>query len=422
MKAIIVGAGIGGLTTALFLHRRGIECTVFEQADELRELGVGITLMPHAVAQLAELGLLAGLDRVAIRSEHLNYVTRRGQMVWSEPRGMLAGHAVPQFFVHRGHLQTLLYDAVLRALPPGTVRLGHRLTAFRQDERGVEATFVDRDGAVVATAVGDVLIGADGIHSVVRRVVAPGEGPPLWSGLMLWRGATDWPRFLGGSSLLIAGGVDAKFVAYPIAPGASDETRLTNWAAIFRLAPFGSTPPKREDWSRVGRREDLMPRLEAFRVPMLDYAALVEATEVFWEYPMCDRNPIPHWSVGRVTLLGDAAHPMYPMGANGASQAIVDARCLADALAAHDAPVAALLAYEAERIPVTSEIVTLNRTGGPEGVIDAVEKRAPDGFADVDAVLSREERERIVRGYGTLTASSGGRGRRAADARPEPSI
>ena len=416
MKAIIVGAGIGGLTTALALHRAGIACEVYEQADELKELGVGITLMPHAVAELAALGLLPDLDACAIRSDHLHYVTKRGQPVWSEPRGILAGHAVPQFFIHRGHLQSLLHRAAVRTLPPGTVRLGHRLTAFRQDERGVEATFVDRDGAVVATAAGDVLIGADGIHSVVRRVVAPGEGPPLWSGLMLWRGAVDWPAFLGGASLLIAGGVDAKFVAYPIAPGASDETRLTNWAAIFRLAPFGSTPPKREDWSRVGRREDLMPRLAVFENDLVDYPALVEATGTFWEYPMCDRDPIDAWSRGRVTLLGDAAHPMYPMGANGASQAIVDARALADALAAHPHPEAALVAYERVRIPVTSEIVRRNRTGGPEGVIDAVEARAPDGFVDVDAVLSHAEREEIVRGYGALVASGKTTPASAADA------
>lgn len=401
MKAIIIGAGIGGLTTALCLHRGGIDCEIYEQADELRELGVGITLMPHAVAELVALGLLPDLDAVAIRSEHLHYVTKRGQTVWSEPRGTLAGHPVPQFFIHRGYLQALLHRAVERTLPAGTLRLGRRLVSLAQSGDGVTAAFADG-----MTASGDILIGADGIHSVVRRELAPDEGAPLWSGLMLWRGATDWPAFLGGASLLISGGVDAKFVTYPIAPGRSVGTRLTNWAAIFRIAPFGATPPRREDWSRAGLREDLMPRLKVFAVDEVDYPALVESTSEFWEYPMCDRDPVPHWSKGRVTLLGDAAHPMYPMGANGASQAIVDARCLADALRAHGDPVAALAAYEAERLPVTSEIVRINRTGGPEGVIDAVEARAPDGFDDVDTVLSRAEREAIVRGYGSLTASA----------------
>jgi len=406
MKAIIIGGGIGGLTTALCLHRLGIECEVYEQAAELRELGVGITLMTHAVAELADLGLLPDLDRVAIRSEYLNYVTKRCQTVWREPRGTLAGHPVPQFFIHRGHLQGVLHGAAKRDLPEGTVRLGHRAVSATQTGDTVTADFVDPDGNPCGTATGDILIGCDGIHSVVRKVIAPDEGAPLWSGLMLWRGATDWPKFLGGSSLLISGGVDAKFVTYPIAPGKTEDTRLTNWAAIFRLAPFGSPLPTHGDWSRPGLREDLMPRLDVFSVGEVDYPALVEHTEEFWEYPMCDREPIPRWSKGRITLLGDAAHPMYPMGANGASQAIVDARCLADALQGGADPVAACKAYEAERVPVLSQIVRQNRQGGPEGVIDAVEALAPDGFDDVDAVLGRDDREAIVRGYTTLTGSA----------------
>ena len=399
MHVVIAGGGIGGLTIALALHRRGIACTIYEQAFEVRELGVGLTLMPHAVRELVALGLLPALDAVAIRSEHLHYMTRRGQTVWDEPRGLLAGHNVPQLFVHRGMLQGVLVGAVRHALPGGTLRLGCRLERFEQDAAGVRARFVDRDGGMTAMAQGDALVGADGIHSVVRAALEPGEGPPLWSGLMLWRGATDWPAFLGGASLLIAGDIDAKFVAYPIAPGCSPGTRLTNWAAITRVAPFGATPPRREDWSRVGRMTDLAPLLEQFSIDTVDIKALVGATETFWESPMCDRDPIARWSDGRVTLLGDAAHPMYPMGASGASQAILDARSLADALAGDDSIAGALRAYERDRVAATSEIVRLNRIGGPEAVIDAVEARAPDGFADVDIVLGRAERERIVQRY-----------------------
>jgi 2-polyprenyl-6-methoxyphenol hydroxylase-like FAD-dependent oxidoreductase len=404
MKAIIIGGGIGGLTTALFLHRIGIVCEIYEQAEEMRELGVGITLMPHGVAQLQALGLLPALDEIAIRSAHLYLVTRRGQGVWNEPRGLAAGHAVPQYFVHRGHLLGMLHRAVLRQLPEGTLKLGARLASFEQTDAGVAATLVDRGGAVVAEPRGDILIGADGIHSAVRRAIAPDEDGPIWSGLMLWRGATPWPKFLGGASKMIAGGVEAKFVAYPIAPGPSEATPLTNWAAIARVAEFGATPPRREDWSRLGRREEIAPLLEKFDLPELDVKALVAATEVFWEYPMCDRDPIAHWSKGRASLLGDAAHPMYPMGANGASQAILDARALSDALASHADAREALRAYERERLPGTSDIVRMNRIGGPESVIDAVESRAPDGFSDIDAVLSHVERERIVRSYASKTA------------------
>jgi 2-polyprenyl-6-methoxyphenol hydroxylase-like FAD-dependent oxidoreductase len=407
VKAIIIGAGVGGLTTALFFHSRGIDCELYEQVPTLRELGVGITLQTNAVKELIDLGLLPALDAVAIGSEHLYYFTRRGQLVWDEPRGLAAGYGTPQFFIHRGQLQSLLYRAVLERLPAGSLHLGHRLEAVRQSSNGVEATFVDRTGAVIATARGDLLVGADGIHSTVRRDVVPGEGEPRWSGLILWRGATNWPQFFGGASLLIAGGVSTKFVVYPIGPGATPETRLTNWAAQARMAPEGSPSPHREDWTRPARREDVAPILARFSVPQIDIRALVAATDVFWEYPMCDRDPAPRWSVGRVTLLGDAAHPMYPMGANGASQAILDASCLVNAITSHDDIGDALAAYAAERLPKTAAIVRSNRTGGPEGVIDAVEERAPNGFEDVNAVLAHAEREAIVRGY----AKQGGYGR-----------
>jgi 2-polyprenyl-6-methoxyphenol hydroxylase-like FAD-dependent oxidoreductase len=215
---------------------------------------------------------------------------------------------------------------------------------------------------------------------------------------MLWRGATEWPAFLTGRSMIVAGGLSAKMVVYPIAEGSRPDRKLTNWAVVARVGE-GGAPPRKEDWSRPGRREELMPHVGRFSIPHVDVQALIAATPEFWEYPMCDRDPLPRWSHGRVTLLGDAAHPMYPVGSNGASQAILDARCLADALARAESPMAALHAYEAERLPKTAEIVRSNRKGGPEGVIDAVEALAPDGFTDIDAVLPYAEREAIVRGY-----------------------
>ena len=157
--------------------------------------------------------------------------------------------------------------------------------------------------------------------------------------------------------------------------------------------------PQKQDWSRPGRFEDLMPHVQRFRIPYVDARGLIEATNEFWEYPMCDRDPLPRWSFGRVTLLGDAAHPMYPVGSNGASQAILDARCLADRLRDSEHPVHALWLYEQARLPMTAEIVQSNRRGGPEGVIDAVEERAPDGFSNIEDVLSFEQRKAIVRGY-----------------------
>ena len=404
MKVIIAGAGVGGLVTALMLHARGIDCEVFEQADAVRELGVGINTLPHAIKELAELGLLDRLDAVAIRTYELFYTNRLGQEIWREPRGLDAGYDIPQFSIHRGRLQAVIYQAVRARLGESRIHLNCRLQSFTQDDGGVTAYFFDRHGSHRHTARGDVLIGADGIHSLVREKLFPDEGPPRWNGLMLWRGAIDWPAFLTGRSMVVAGGLAAKLVIYPIAEGSRADKRLTNWAVVGRVGDPSMPIPQKQDWSRPGRFEDLMPHLRRFRIPYVDAKALIEATSEFWEYPMCDREPLPRWSHGRITLLGDAAHPMYPVGSNGASQAILDARFLADRLIDSEHPAQALWTYEQVRLPMTAEIVRMNRRGGPEGVIDAVEARAPDGFINIDDVLSFEQRKAIVRGY----ASSAG--------------
>jgi 5-methylphenazine-1-carboxylate 1-monooxygenase len=400
MRVLIAGAGVGGLTLALMLHRRGVESVVFEQASEIRELGVGINILPHAIKELAALDLMPKLDAVGIRTKELHYISRLGQKVWSELRGTAAGFDYPQFSIHRGRLQKVIHDAVVAELGPGTVRTGLKLQGFIQDEGGVVAHFTDaKFGLSSETVRGDVLVGADGIHSVVRRQFHPKQGRPCWQGLMLWRGATEWPKFLTGSSMYIAGGMSAKIALYPIAPGSTLDSRLTNWAIVSRIADGEITPPPTDSWSRVGRMDEVIPYARRFKVPGVDVEALVRATSVCYEYPICDRDPLPHWSHGRVTLLGDAAHPMYPVGSNGAAQAILDARSLAGWLQKSDHPMQALHEYELERLPKTAEIVRLNRKGGPERVIDEVEKLAPAGFEFVDRVLSHAEREAIVKGY-----------------------
>ena len=293
----------------------------------------------------------------------------------------------------------MIHRAVEQRLGREAIHTGCRLGAFTQDEGGVTAHFFDRTGAHTKTVRGDILVGADGIHSRVREMLFPDEGPPCWNGLMLWRGARDWPSFLGGRSMIVAGGLNAKVVVYPIAEGSSPASRLTNWAVLVKVGEGNAPPSRREDWSRPGKREELMPHVARFAVPHVDVPSLIAATPEFYEYPCCDRDPLPYWSSGRVTLLGDAAHPMYPVGSNGASQAILDARCLADALARSEHPRQALMAYEQKRLPMTADIVRANRRGGPEGVIDAVEQLAPDGFDDIDKLLSYSQREAIVRGY-----------------------
>jgi 5-methylphenazine-1-carboxylate 1-monooxygenase len=400
MKVLIAGAGVGGLTLALMLHRRGMEPVVFEQASEIRELGVGINILPHAIKELAALDLMPKLDAVGIRTKELHYVSRLGQKVWSELRGTDAGFDFPQFSIHRGRLQKVIHDAVIAGLGSGAIRTAMKLQGFIQDEGGVVAHFTDaKFGLSSETVRGDVLVGADGIHSVVRRHFHPKQGRPSWQGLMLWRGAAEWPKFLTGRSMYIAGGMSAKVALYPIGPGSAPDTRLTNWAIVSRIADGDITAPPIDSWSRVGRMDEVIPYARRFNVPDVDVEALVRATPVCWEYPMCDRDPLPNWSHGRVTLIGDAAHPMYPVGSNGAAQAILDARSLANWLRKADNPMQALHEYELERLPRTAEIVRLNRKGGPERVIDEVEKLAPAGFEFVDRVLSHAEREAIVKGY-----------------------
>jgi 5-methylphenazine-1-carboxylate 1-monooxygenase len=404
MNITIVGGGIGGLAAALSLHAAGIECDVFEQVREPRELGVGINTLPHAIKELAELGLLADLDRVGIRTRELVYANRFGQEVWRELRGTDAGFEAPQFSIHRGKLHGVLQRAVEARLGPARVHTGCRLASFTGQGDQAVARFERRETGEVFQVASDALIGADGIHSAVREAFYPTEGPPVWNGTMLWRGAAEWPVYLDGRSMVISGGMDAKFVFYPIhADPARPDTRLTNWAVLARIPHPGSLPPRREDWNREGRLEDLEPLVRGrFRLAFVDPLALIEASGTFYEYPMCDRDPLPRWSFGRATLLGDAAHPMYPVGSNGASQAVLDARALARHLAS-GAPVAdALAAYDAERRPMTADIVLTNRQGGPERVIDVLEERAPDGFDDLEAIAPRAEREAIVRGYARM--------------------
>ncbi len=400
MTVLIAGAGIGGLTLALMLHKKGIKSVIFEQANEIRELGVGINTLPHAIKELAALDLLPALDAVAIRTKELIYINRLGQEVWRESRGTDAGFDFPQFSIHRGRLQKVLYDAVLQRMGPDAVRSGLRLAGFVQDEGGVTVHFTDsRTGLSSTTVRGDVLIAADGIHSVARRHFYPKEGPPSWQGVLMWRGATEWPQFLSGRSMYIGGGMGAKFTLYPIAEGSRQGMKLTNWAVSIRVADPAVSPPPKDSWSRTGRLEDVVPYARRFKVANFDVEGLVRATPACYEYPMCDRDPLPRWTFGRVTLLGDAAHPMYPVGSNGAAQAILDAKCLSDNLGKSEHPMQALYYYERDRLPKTAEIVLLNRKGGPERVIDEVEKLAPGGFEYVDKVLSHAEREAIVKGY-----------------------
>lgn len=409
MKVIIAGGGIGGLTAALFLHKAGVPVRVFEKVPVIQHLGVGITLLPHAVKALDEIGLMAPLDKLGVRTDRMIFRTRGGQDVWDAPRGLKAGYDVPQITAHRADIQQVMLDAVAARMPAGTLTLDAACETVEDTGSGVRVTFRRADGSALVEE-GDVLIGADGIHSAVRRHLNPGEGPPRWSGLLLWRGSVDWPVVLDGHTILNSGGINRKFIFYPIGPGQTPGTQLMNWACVVRQAPPGTPAPGREDWNREAKAEVLHPILRDFTVPETDIRALVDATPVFWDFPMCDRDPLTRWTKGRVTLLGDAAHPMYPFGANGSAQAILDARMLGQVCGAGGDPAAALLAYEAARLGPVNEVVAGNRSGGPERVIDEVESRIAhlpgQRFDDLEKVMPLAERDAIVNGYSRIAGFS----------------
>ncbi|MDR3532334.1 MAG: flavin-dependent oxidoreductase [Rhodopila sp.] len=399
MTVLIAGGGIAGLTTALSLHQIGVDCRVFETVSTLQPLGVGINVLPHAVRELTELGLHDALAETAIPTAELAYYSKNGQRIWSEPRGREAGYNWPQFSIHRGELQLILLEAARSRLGAHRILTGHHLSGWEDTGTAVKAHFIDkRTGARLPDAEGDLLIAADGIHSAVRQTLYPNEGMPVWNGAILWRGTTRANPFLTGRSMIMAGHEFQKFVAYPISRSAADRGEaVINWIAERKFRPDYSW--RREDWNRAGNLADFLPQFANWRFDWLDVPAVIQAASGCFEYPMVDRDPLDRWTFGRVTLLGDAAHPMYPIGSNGASQGILDARVLAREIRRSGATPEALLAYEAERRPATSKIVLANRANGPEQVMQLVEQRAPNGFARIEDVLTAAELEGTAAGY-----------------------
>ena len=392
-EILIAGAGIGGLATALSLHDAGFAVRVYESVSEIKPLGVGINLLPHAVRELEEMGLRERLERAGVACRELSYYTKRGERIWGEPRGISAGYRWPQISVHRGALQLELLKAAKERIGADRLHLGHRLVSFEaQPGRGVRAQFVDRESRSGYTTIeGRLLIACDGIHSVARSILYPDEGPPRWSGAVMWRGVAEFQRFLDGYTMIMAGHNRTKFVCYPISHEASRPgAQQINFVAERR---FDDTKlDDREDWNCLGRLEDFLPAFESFRFDWLDVPALIRAAPAVWVYPMVDRDPLPRWTHGPVTLLGDAAHPMYPIGSNGASQAILDARVLTGCLRYYrDDLECGLERYDALRRPATAKIVLANRHEGPEAVMQLVEDRAPDGFAKLEDVVALAE-------------------------------
>ncbi|WHY89534.1 flavin-dependent oxidoreductase [Neobacillus cucumis] len=396
--AIIVGGGIGGLVTALKLHRTNASVRVFESVENIQALGVGINLLPHAVRVLTELGLTDKLNKIGLPTAELIYVNQFGQKIWEEARGIDAGYRWPQYSIHRGRLQMLLLEAVKEQLGEEAVITGHHLSSFETVGDEVVAHFVNRKtGESLGSYRADMMIAADGIHSVVRKHFYPNEGLPKFSGRILWRGISEFTPFLTGKTMIMAGYQDQKFVAYPVCPKTADKgSSLVNWIAELTV---GGDLPSRADWNKKIDKDIFAPAFASWDFGWLNVPKLIEQTDAVYEFPMVDRDPLPQWTFGRVTLLGDAAHPMYPIGSNGASQAILDADALGQALMEQSDIELALKAYETARLAPTANIVLSNRKNGPEVVMQIVKERAPNGFEHLHDVISQQELENIANRY-----------------------
>jgi 5-methylphenazine-1-carboxylate 1-monooxygenase len=400
MEVFVVGAGIGGLALALSLHRAGIPARIFDSAPEMVPIGAGINVLPHASKELCALGLESELSRVAVETREAVFYNRFGQLIYREPLGRAAGYASPQFSIHRGDLQRLLLRACEERLGRDRIHLGWQCVGFLQDGQGITLRFVDSGTAAERPGQrADVAVGCDGLHSVIRKQLHPDEGEPRYSGVNMWRGVTAWAPFLSGASMVRAGWLtNGKMVIYPIRNNVDAQGRqLVNWVAEIETAKHRD---KRE-WNRPGKVEEFIDAYADWHFDWLDVPAMIRATQTILEFPMIDQDPLPSWGSGRVTLLGDAAHPMLPRGSNGAGQAILDARKLADALASHRGdPTAALAEYEAARLPATTNVVLTNRSSPPDAIIREVYLRTGDTpFARIEDVISNDELRAMSESY-----------------------
>ncbi|NRB34566.1 MAG: flavin-dependent oxidoreductase [Rhodobacteraceae bacterium] len=384
MTVLIVGAGIAGLSLGLTLHQIGVPFRIFESVGELRPLGVGINLQPNATRELFDLGLEADLDTIGIRTRQYGFYTKHGQTIWEEPRGLAAGYRWPQISVHRGRLQMMLYHALVQRAGADVVHLGAGSIGYDQTPDHVCLHLTS------GTVDGQLLIACDGINSALRAQMYPDEGPPLWSGAVLWRGVAQAQPFFGGAAMALAGHDHQRIVAYPI----SEPDPVTGDVEMNFIAEKGFDPAqgwRRESWNRAVDTSDILPDFESWVFDWLDVPALIRTADQLLEYPMVDRNPLETWQDGRVTLLGDAAHPTYPVGSSGASQAIVDARYLGACILQNGLTAHALAAYEREMRPRTSKVTLANRGSGPDAIMQRVEDLSSGHFDCIEDIIPQSD-------------------------------
>ena len=396
MTVIVAGGGIAGMTMALTCHQLELPVIVHESVKTIEPLGVGINLQPNAVRELFELGLERDLAEIGIQAKEWALVGKNGNDVWSEPRGLDAGYRWPQYSVHRGHLQMMLYRQVLKRLGPKAVISDSRLKSYNNDNHHVLAHFVDSDGKEQKVE-GSILVGADGLHSSVRAQMHPNDGPPKWGGAVMWRGTTQAKPIRTGASFVLLGKLEQRFVCYPISqPDPITGKAIINWIAELT---YDTSKEGHSDWNTQVPVEKFINHFSDWSYEWLDVPQLIREASAVYEYPMVDRDPLTTWVDGRCVLVGDAAHVMYPVGSNGASQAIVDTRVLGSAFVKHGLDQTALLHYESLNLKEMNELVLRNRGAGPIGILGIVEERCGGVFDKIEDVIPRSEIEQYMSNY-----------------------
>ncbi len=403
-RIAVVGGGIAGLGFALHLHQLGLACEVYESVPEVRELGVGITLLPHGMRELAALGLQDALEAAGIENLESVFFNRFGQYIYREPRGRHAGYPMPEVGIHRGKLHKILFDAALKRLGAAHIHTNHRCTGVSQSAQGAQVHFVQHsDGASLPSVQADVVIACDGIHSAVRRQYYPDE-KLAFAGINTWRGVTRHKPILTGKSYMRVGSIKtSKMVIYPIVDNIDRQgNQLINW-----MAEIEGNSRDMNDWNTGGKADDFIHIFKDWQFDWLDVPALIRNADQVLQYPMVDKDPVAQWTFGCVTLMGDAAHPMYPRGSNGSAQALIDARILAKELATQSDPLAALQAYETQRREQTARIVQTNRSVPPDFINIKVDELAGDKpFRHIDDVISQAELREISESYKKIAGFS----------------
>jgi 2-polyprenyl-6-methoxyphenol hydroxylase-like FAD-dependent oxidoreductase len=395
MKVIIAGAGIGGLSAALSLNKIGVDVKIYESVSEIRPLGVGINVLPHASRELIALGLQSELDKFAIRTRSMQYFTRRGKLVLSVPCGEYAGYNWPQYSLHRGEFQMMLLNVFKQRAGEDSVLTGHQLADFEQDEGSVTAHFLKPEtGEKSLSETADVLIGADGLHSAVRKKLYPNEGQPVFASMVCMRGSVESGPYLDGESMIICGDKRLRLVSYPISKQAREQGRShINWIAAI---PKQTDSPLEEDWNKLADAEELIKLYQDWQFDWLNVPQLISKTKKVFEFPVYDRDPLKQWTFDRVSLIGDAAHPLIPVSSSGAVHAIIDGRALAYALGTNSDVTTGLKAYEDDRLKKANQVVLASRQNGPDEVLEIVKEECPEDAEDIFLHVDKARLEKII--------------------------